>query len=145
MGHGTYGVASAADFYFHKTVEELTLAESALLAGIIQVPGRHSPINHPEQSVRRRNLILSRMYNGNQISAAQFDEARKERLVVEGKNYDQGPAPFFTEWVRQYLEKNYSTKQIWDSDHFGSHSGSARGSDGNRQPIRSHQGHGWGV
>ena len=114
MGHGTYGMASAADFYFHKTVEELTLAESALLAGIIQVPGRHSPINHPEQSVRRRNLILSRMYNGNQISAAQFDEARKERLVVEGKNYDQGPAPFFTEWVRQYLEKNYSTKQIWE-------------------------------
>ena len=114
MGHGTYGVASAADFYFHKTIDQLTLAENALLAGIIQVPGRQSPINHPKEAVRRRNLILSRMYSDNQIGAAQFEEARKERLVVEGKNYDQSPAPYFTEWVRQYLEKNYSTKQIWE-------------------------------
>ena len=115
MGHGTYGVASAADFYFHKTIKELTIAESALLAGIIQVPGRQSPISHPQEAVRRRNLILSRMYNENQISAAQFEEASTERLVVEGKNYDQSPAPYFTEWVRQYLERNYSTQQIWEA------------------------------
>ena len=114
MGHGTYGVASAADFYFHKTIEELTLAESALLAGIIQVPGRYSPINYPEQAVGRRNVILNRMYDENQISAARLREARTEGLVVEGKNYDESPAPYFTEWVRQYLEKNYSTKQIWE-------------------------------
>ena len=114
MGHGTYGVASAADFYFHKTIAELTLAESALLAGIIQVPGRYSPINYPEQAVGRRNVILNRMYDENQISAAQLREARMETLVVEGKNYDESPAPYFTEWVRQYLEKNYSTKQIWE-------------------------------
>ncbi len=114
MGHGTYGMASAADFYFHKTLAELTLAESALLAGIIQVPARHSPINHPEKSVQRRNVILSRMYTGHQINAAQFEQARAEQLVVEGKNYNQSPAPYFTEWVRQYLEKNYSTQQIWE-------------------------------
>jgi penicillin-binding protein 1A len=114
MGHGTYGVASAADFYFHKTIAELTLAESALLAGIIQVPGRHSPIDHPLQSVKRRNLVLSRMYAEKQIDTTQLEQASAERLVVEGKNYDQSPAPYFTEWVRQYLERNYSTKQIWE-------------------------------
>ncbi|MEE8349216.1 MAG: PBP1A family penicillin-binding protein [Acidobacteriota bacterium] len=114
MGHGTYGLASAADFYFHKTIQELTLSESALLAGVIQLPGRHSPINHPAEAVTRRNFILSRMLSEKQIDSAQFEEARKEQLVVEGKNYDQSPAPYFTEWVRQYLGNNYTTKQIWE-------------------------------
>ncbi|MDA2935424.1 PBP1A family penicillin-binding protein, partial [Acidobacteria bacterium AH-259-D05] len=114
MGHGTYGVASAAELYFNKSIEELTLAENALLAGIIQVPGRHSPINHPEQAMRRRNSILQRMYNQNQINTAELQAALSEPLLVRGKNYDESPAPYFTEWVRQYLEKNYSTKQIWE-------------------------------
>ena len=114
MGHGTYGVASAADFYFNKSIEELTLAESALLAGIIQVPGRHSPINYPEQAVRRRNSILRRMHNENHINTAALQETLTEPLLVHGKNYDETPAPYFSEWVRQYLERNYSTKQIWE-------------------------------
>ncbi|MEE2821700.1 MAG: PBP1A family penicillin-binding protein [Acidobacteriota bacterium] len=114
MGHGIYGVASAADFYFHKPVEELTLSESALLAGIIQVPARYSPINHPKQATKRRDLILSRMHNEDQITTTQLQESMKEPLAVEGRNYDQSPATYFTEWVRQYLEKHYSTKQIWE-------------------------------
>ncbi|MDA2926499.1 PBP1A family penicillin-binding protein [Acidobacteria bacterium AH-259-G07] len=114
MGHGTYGVASAADFYFNKLPEELTLADSALLAGIIQIPERHSPINHPDRALTRRNAVLTRMYDEDSIDAATLHKTLPEPLVVRGKNYDQSPAPYFVEWVRQYLEKNYSTQQIWE-------------------------------
>ena len=113
MGHGTYGIASAADFYFNKSLEELTLAESALLAGTIQVPERHSPINHPERALRRRNLVLRRMYDEEYIDVVTFQETLAEPILVRRKNYEQSPAPYFVEWVRQYLEKHYSTGQIW--------------------------------
>ncbi|MFQ5930136.1 MAG: penicillin-binding protein 1A [Acidobacteriota bacterium] len=112
MGHGTYGVASATDFYFNKLPEELTLAESALLAGVI--PQRHSPINHPDRALTRRNAVLTRMYDEGFIDAATLHKTLSEPLVVRGRNYDQSPAPYFVEWVRQYLEKNYSTEQIWE-------------------------------
>ena len=114
MGHGTYGIASAADFYFNKSLEELTLAESALLAGTIQVPERHSPINHPERALRRRNLVLRRMYDEEYIDVVTFQETLAEPILVRRKNYEQSPAPYFVEWVRQYLEKHYSTGQIWE-------------------------------
>ena len=114
MGHGTYGIVSAADFYFNKPLNEFTLAESSLLAGIIQVPGRHSPINHPDDAIRRRNLVLRQMYDKGFITARALHEAQAEPLSIRGKNYEQSPAPYFIEWVRQYLEKNYSTAQIWE-------------------------------
>ncbi len=114
MGHGTYGIASAADFYFNKSLDAFTLAESALLAGIIQVPGRHSPINHPDDATRRRNSVLRQMYDKGFITARALHEAQTEPLLVRGKNYEQSPAPYFIEWVRQYLERNYSTEQIWE-------------------------------
>ena len=114
MGHGTYGIASAADFYFNKSLDAFTLAESALLAGIIQVPGRHSPINHPDDATRRRNSVLRQMYDKGFITARALHEAQAEPLLVRGKNYEQSPAPYFIEWVRQYLERNYSTEQIWE-------------------------------
>ncbi len=114
MGHGTYGIASAADFYFNKSLDAFTLAESALLAGIIQVPGRHSPINHPDGATRRRNSVLRQMYDKGFITARALHEAQTEPLLVRGKNYEQSPAPYFIEWVRQYLERNYSTEEIWE-------------------------------
>ena len=114
MGHGTYGMASAADFYFNKSLEELTLAENALLAGIIQVPGRHSPLNHPDRALKRRNLVLKRMQKEGFIEADIAQETALEPLLVHGKNYGQNPAPYFVEWVRQYLERNYRTDEIWE-------------------------------
>ena len=113
MGHGTYGIASAADYYFHKPLDDLTLAESALLAGIIQVPERHSPINYPDRSLSRRNSILRRMQDEGLIDEEVARETQKEPLGVRGKNY-RSPAPYLVEWVRRQLEKTYSTEQIWE-------------------------------
>ena len=114
MGHGTYGIASASDFYFNKSLEQLTLAESALLAGIIQVPERHSPFNYPKRALQRRNVVLKRMYDEGYIDLVSFHETLDADLVAPGKNYVQSPSPYFVEWVRQYLSRHYSKEQIWE-------------------------------
>ncbi len=113
MGHGTYGIAAAADFYFHKPLDRLSLTESALLSGMIQAPERYSPINHPRRALRRRNNVLRRMHQEGYIDKPTFQNSVKEDLLVHGKNYERSPAAYFIEWVRQYLEQKYSTDKIW--------------------------------
>ncbi|RPI28161.1 MAG: PBP1A family penicillin-binding protein [Acidobacteria bacterium] len=116
MGHGTYGFAAAADFYLHKQLKDLTVAEAALLAGIVQSPERHSPISHPDQSLRRRNnYVLPRMLDEGFIDAATYQKAIKEPLVVHGRNFESGPAPYFIEWVRISLEQKHTADEIWKS------------------------------
>jgi len=61
FGNGVYGVATAAEFYFSKRVEKLTLAEAALLAGLVKNPGGYDPIRHPKTARARRDLVLARM------------------------------------------------------------------------------------
>lgn len=113
MGHGRYGIAAAADFYFHKTLDELTLAECALLAGIIQAPGRHSPINRPERALARRIFVLGQMLDKSFITEVEYREALDEPLTVKGRDDEQSPAPYFVEEVRQFLSDEYQTDQIW--------------------------------
>ncbi len=114
IGHGRYGIAAGADFYFHKTLDELTLAECALLAGIIQAPGRYSPITHPDRALsRRNNYVLREMLSRHFIDKAAYDQAIAEPLDVKGRDDDQTPAPYFVEWVRQKLDATYHTEDIW--------------------------------
>ena len=61
LGHHSYGVESASENYFRKTVGELTVAEAALLAGLPQAPSRYSPVLHPEAARKRRSYVLRRM------------------------------------------------------------------------------------
>ncbi len=112
MGHGIYGIAAAADFYFDKSLDELTLAESALLAGVLNVPERYSPIRHPERALARRAYALRRMHDEGYITEEQMQEAMAEPIRTQG-NTDKEIAPYFVEWVRQHLERNYPTEKIW--------------------------------
>ncbi len=112
MGHGIYGVAAAADFYFDKTLDQLTLAESALLAGVLNVPERYSPIRHPARALHRRAYALRRMMEVGYISQDEMEAAREEPIRTSGKT-DKEIAPYFVEWVRQHLERNYPTEKIW--------------------------------
>ncbi|RPJ86580.1 MAG: PBP1A family penicillin-binding protein [Acidobacteria bacterium] len=116
MGHGTYGFAAAADYYLHKELKDLTVAEAALLAGIVQSPERHSPINHPDQALRRRNnYVLARMLKERFIDQATYEKNLKEPLAVQGRNFESGPAPYFVEWVRIHLEQKHTADEIWKS------------------------------
>lgn len=112
MGHGIYGIAAAADFYFKKRIQDLTLAESALLAGVLNVPERYTPIRYPDRALRRRAYALRRMKEEGYITQEQFEEANAEPLQLNQRGSEQ-MASYFVEWVRQYLEQKYSTEKIW--------------------------------
>ncbi|HSR50501.1 MAG TPA: PBP1A family penicillin-binding protein [Acidobacteriota bacterium] len=115
MGHGIYGIATAADFYFSKKLDELTLAESALLAGLIQWPPRYSPINSVERAVARRNIVLRRLLAENMIDRQQMEEAKHEPVTLNIRQQDPGIAPYAVEAVRQRLsEMGYDTEDIWN-------------------------------
>lgn len=115
LGHGNYGIAAAADFYFQKPPAELDASEAALLAGLIQAPSRRSPINHPQAALARRNWVLGRMHALGFLNSEQFQQHIARPLEVRGKSLTESPAPYFVEWVRQYLENQYQTNEIWQN------------------------------
>ena len=80
LGNRSYGVEAAANKYFSKSINELTLAESALIASSAQLPSRINPIRSPDRSIIRRNWILGRMYKLGYIGRAQFLLAKSEAI-----------------------------------------------------------------
>ena len=82
FGHGAYGIGAAADAYFDKDVDELTVAEGALLAGIIKSPSNYAPHLHPENAIRRRDYILSTMEETGAITEDVRASATAEPLAL---------------------------------------------------------------
>lgn len=107
LGHSRYGLAAASEFYFQKNMDALEWHEAALLVGLFPNPARYSPINHPELSVKRRNWVLERAYDEGFIDARTLRTQTKEPLSLKTWTREQASAPYFVEWVRQYLEKRY--------------------------------------
>ena len=108
LGHGAYGVASAAESYFGKSIEELSLAESALLAGLPQAPSKYSPYHHPEQAIRRQSYILNRMAEEGFISRNEVKEILQTPLKIRNNQPSVAEkAPYFVEHVRRYIEEKY--------------------------------------
>src|SRR4030043_1574579 len=114
LGHGAYGVAVAAENYFGKPVEELNLAESALLAGLPQAPSKYSPHQHPEQAKKRQIYILNRMVEEGFISYAESLMALQAPIKIKGKqNPSFEKAPHFVEHVRRYVEERYGKNGLY--------------------------------
>lgn len=86
FGNGAYGIESAANAFFSKSAKDLTLDESALLAGIIKSPKNLSPIYHPESSIKRRNLVLKQMNHLGFISISECEQAINKPLKLEISN-----------------------------------------------------------
>jgi len=105
FGHGTYGVQAASKRLFGKDATELTIDESAILVGVLPGPAIYSPINHPDRAMRRRNTVLRLMLDQGYCTQDQFNEARA--LGLETVIYEplQGKAPYFTEYIRRFLER----------------------------------------
>lgn len=82
-GHGAWGIKKAAQVYFAKEVEELTVAEAAMLAGVINVPTALDPYEHLEKSTDRRNLVLSRMEEHGFLTKREYESAVKEKVVLD--------------------------------------------------------------
>jgi penicillin-binding protein 1B len=101
------GVGAGARSYFRKEIHQLTLAESALLAGMLRAPNTYSPAVNPTRARERRDVVIGRMRELNFISASDADRARQEPLRVERIAGSTQPAPYFTDYLRQELEARY--------------------------------------
>jgi membrane peptidoglycan carboxypeptidase len=103
FGGGAYGVGTAAQRYFSKAVEDLTLAESALLAGLLQSPSSYDPLRSPEIAVERRNVVLRRMAETGLGAPEEVQEAISAPLELNTSEQDNGcaasPYPFFCDFV----------------------------------------------
>lgn len=107
FGKGAYGVQSAAQLYFSKNVEDLSISECAILIGIPKNPSRYSPIDHPDLALGRRNIVLEAMRNFEKISKEEADSLEKLPLELDPSSIWASQAPYFTEMTRQYLENKY--------------------------------------
>ncbi|WP_329186575.1 transglycosylase domain-containing protein [Actinacidiphila glaucinigra] len=107
FGEQAYGVESASRRYFSKSAKNLSLTESALLAGLVQSPSRYDPVNDPEEAKKRRDVVLQRMADVKDITQAAADEAKKKPLglkITQPKNgciTAVNGAGFFCDYVRQ--------------------------------------------
>ncbi len=109
LGHRAYGAAAAAQLYFGKKVEELSLSQMALLAGLPKAPSRDNPISAPERALERRNYVLRRMRELEMIDEPQYEAALAEQLVTraEIKKELQLEADYVAEMVRAEMVERY--------------------------------------
>ncbi len=88
FGHSCFGIQSAANFYFGKNANELSLSESAILAGLVKSPNNYSPFNNPEQCLKRRNCVLTLMKNNNFINDSLLRNATNEALPIAPTHHE---------------------------------------------------------
>lgn len=108
LGNRAYGVGAAAQIYYGKDIQELTIAELAMIAGLPQAPSAHNPIANPKAALKRRNHVLSRLLEENFITQKQYDEAIAEpiRASYHGPQI-QVHAPYVAEMIRQSLYTHF--------------------------------------
>ena len=116
FGNGAYGVEQASRVYFHHSASRLTLAEAALLAGIPADPSRYDPVTNPRDARARRGIVLRDMLEQHEIAYNEFRRANRtplpqpEEVRLPGT---QGPAPYFTNYVKQLLIDKYGTGRVF--------------------------------
>ncbi len=113
FGHGSYGVEAASRAYFGKGVEKLTIAEAAMIAGVIKSPGRYSPYLDMEAATNRRDTVLAQMKAQGYIDAAEYEEAKNTPVEVAGLKPPSTRAPYFVEWIKEALVKKYGQRVVY--------------------------------
>ncbi len=111
LGHRAYGFAAAAQVYYGKTLQELSLPEMAMLAGLPKAPSRDNPLTNPDNALARRNLILKQMYNLSYIDQTTYTQAIDTPLAASRHEFKFNvEAPYVAEMVRQYMVQAYDEK-----------------------------------
>jgi len=113
LGHGAYGVESAAEIYFGTSAEKLSLAEAALLAGLPQAPSRYDPYQRPERALERRRYVLDRMAREGWTSPEDARAAAATPLLLAGTHNPYSTvSPHFSEHVRRLLEARFGAAAL---------------------------------
>lgn len=115
FGRGAYGVESAAHRFFGSTTADLTLAQSALLAGCIQSPTRFDPFVNPAEALDRRNLVLREMRDQGYLTTEEAAEATAEPLGLKEDTAVAAAqfAPYFVEYVRRELLEELGSERLY--------------------------------
>ncbi len=111
-GNLAYGIEAAAETYFGKSADQLTLAEAALLAGLPQAPALHDPYAHPDAAKKRQAVVLDLMVEAGYITPAQAEAAKAEELEYIPQRFPIR-APHFVMYVRQLLEEKYGADALY--------------------------------
>lgn len=115
LGQGAYGIRAAAKQYYSKSLENLTIAEMAMIAGLPKAPGKYNPVLNPKRSLERRDWILGQMLKNGSITQAQYEEAVKAPVNLKlyqaklDKNF-----PYLAEMARVSLVEQYG-ESVMDS------------------------------
>ena len=111
LGNRAYGVGAAAKIYYGKPLNELNIAQLAMLAGLPQAPSAHNPINNPVAAKKRRNHVLERLHEEKYITDAVYLDAIQQPITesYHGNNV-QVTAPYIAEMIRQSMYDHFGTK-----------------------------------
>ena len=111
LGNRSYGIKAASNTYFNKELDELTIAESATIASMAQLPSRVNPVKNPRRTMQRRNWILSRMLLLKYIDEEQYSQAISEEIrIVKNINLYDVDGGHLAEMVRQEVISRYGLK-----------------------------------
>ncbi len=114
LGNGAYGVEAAADSYFNKRVEQLHLAEMAMMAGLVKAPSRYSPVNNLKRAKERQAYVLTRMVELGFISQEQKEKTLEIPLKIQSRESAYfSRAPYFTEFIRHQVERKYGKGKLY--------------------------------
>lgn len=114
FGDGLYGAEAASRGYFGKPASQLTLAEAALLAGLVKSPSAYAPTLNPKRAESRRNVVLRQMFDSHAISRSEYDQARAEPIVLhDGLQRDEAWGQHFKEQVRRELIERFGYDRVY--------------------------------
>lgn len=113
FGEGTYGVEAAAQMYFGKHANELTLAESAILAGLPRGPNIYSPYNDMKAAIERRAVVLGSMAKEGYITKQEAERAKVEPIKLAGKKKRVVQASYFLDYVAKELGDRYGENRVY--------------------------------
>ena len=116
LGGGAWGVAAAARRYFQKDLDQLSLAECALIAGLAKAPTADSPIHHEKAALDRRNLVLDKMAEYGLASASDVAAAKQEPIKLDlYRDIFPDRMPYYAEHVRRYVADKYGQDALFDA------------------------------
>jgi penicillin-binding protein 1A len=112
-GRTAVGVEAAAQIYYSKKADNLTLAQSAMLAGLPQAPSINNPLQNPNSALDRRNEVLEEMEKQGYISESEYEDAINENIKLKpGNRYDEIREPYFFDFVEQQLIEEYGVNTV---------------------------------
>lgn len=113
FGSGAYGVESAANIFFGKSVNALNLSECALIAAMPRSPSRYSPVVNPELALMRRNLVLKILKDRDYITEDVYQAAIAEPVLTEKGTRNKTRAPYFIEYIKKDLEAMVGSARLY--------------------------------